>query len=101
MEQDDAVAVAGMGRAFAGALLFSMPLFMTMELWRLGLAVDRYRLALLLLSTVLLVVGLARELGGASEQPGWRGCLVDSGVAFVMAALAATVVLTVLGAVSW
>ncbi|MGY1634643.1 TIGR02587 family membrane protein [Geodermatophilus sp. SYSU D01186] len=95
------MAVAGLGRAFAGALLFSMPLFMTMELWRLGLAVDRHRIALLLLSTVILVVGLARELGGASAQPGWRGCLVDSGVAFLMAALAATVVLSVLGAVSW
>ncbi len=80
MKRDDAVAVAGMGRAFAGALLFSMPLFMTMEIWRLGLEVDRYRIVLLLLSTAVLVVGLARELGGASEQPGWRGCLVDSGV---------------------
>ncbi len=62
---------------------------------------DRYRIALLLLSGVFLLVGLARELGGASTQSGWRGCLVDAGVAFLMAALAAIVVLTVLGAVSW
>ncbi len=47
-----------------------MPLLVTMELWCLGLAVDRYRNALLLVSTVVPVVGLARELGRASEQPG-------------------------------
>jgi putative integral membrane protein (TIGR02587 family) len=92
---------AGMGRAFAGALLFAMPLFMTMELWRAGLAVERSRLVLLLTTTVLLVVALARRLGGASDQQGWAGALVDAGVAFLMAALAAAVVLTALSVVVW
>ena len=42
----------GVGRAFAGSLLFALPLLMTMEFWRLAQSVERYRLALLVLATV-------------------------------------------------
>lgn len=39
--------VIGLARAFGGALIFSMPMFMTMELWQLGFAADRVRIAIL------------------------------------------------------
>jgi uncharacterized membrane protein len=50
----------GLARAFGGALVFSLPLLMTMEMWWLGFAMDRLRLALLLAVQLPLLVGLAR-----------------------------------------
>ncbi|CAN7555305.1 DUF2391 family protein [Phenylobacterium sp. LjRoot225] len=35
----------GLARAVAGALIFSFPLLMTMEMWQLGFYMDRLRLA--------------------------------------------------------
>jgi putative integral membrane protein (TIGR02587 family) len=90
----------GLGRAVAGALLFAMPLFMTMEVWRLASSVDRYRLALLALATVALVIGLARNFG-STEDSGWRPSLVDAGVAVAAAAVAGGTILTVLHVLDW
>lgn len=53
----------GLARAAAGALIFSFPLLMTMEMWELGFHMDRGRLALLLAVTALVVFGLARFAG--------------------------------------
>ncbi|MGY1827670.1 MULTISPECIES: TIGR02587 family membrane protein [unclassified Blastococcus] len=92
--------IKGFGRAVGGALLFAMPVLMTMEVWRLSLAVDRYRLAALAVGTVLLVIGLARHLGGSGAS-GWRPALVDAGVAFLAAAVAAAVILTTLDVLDW
>ncbi|HEX6185280.1 MAG TPA: TIGR02587 family membrane protein [Pyrinomonadaceae bacterium] len=44
---------------FGGALLFSFPLLMTMEMWWLGFYMDRFRLALFLLLAFVVVVGLS------------------------------------------
>ena len=33
-----------LGRAFAGALIFNIPLLMTMEMWEQGVVMDRWRL---------------------------------------------------------
>jgi len=53
----------GLGRAAAGALIFSFPLLMTMEMWELGFHMDRGRLALFLVVTSGVVFGLARFAG--------------------------------------
>ncbi len=92
--------MAGFGRAIGGALLFAMPLFMTMEVWQLASSIDRYRLALLALATVALVVGLARNFG-STENSGWRASLIDAGVAFAAATVAAAVILTTLNVPDW
>lgn len=55
--------LVGLARAAGGAVLFSIPILMTMELWFLGFTIDRLRLALLLLVNVPLLVGLARISG--------------------------------------
>src|SRR5688500_14641441 len=44
---------------FGGAILFSIPLLMTMEMWWLGFYMDRFKLALFLTITLLLVMGLS------------------------------------------
>ncbi len=47
-----------------GAILFSFPLLMTMEMWWLGFYMDRYRLALFLALVFMLVMGLSYFEGG-------------------------------------
>jgi uncharacterized membrane protein len=39
----------GLARAFGGAILFSFPMLMTMEMWWLGFYIDPFRLALFIL----------------------------------------------------
>ena len=51
------------GRAFGGALIFALPLLMTMEMWWLGFYIDPLRLAVLVAVTLPLLVGLASRIG--------------------------------------
>ena len=44
---------------FGGAILFSFPLLMTMEMWWLGFYMDRLRLALFLTLALLMILGLS------------------------------------------
>ena len=53
----------GLARAFGGALIFTLPILMTMEMWWLGISVDSLRLALLLVSTIPLLIGLSHYMG--------------------------------------
>ena len=50
----------GIARGFAGAMLFSLPMIMTMEMCGLGFYIDPYRLALLQVVMVPLLVRLSR-----------------------------------------
>lgn len=52
-----------LGRAFGGALLFGLPLLMTMEMWNYGLTLDAGRLAVFLLTSLPLLFGLAHFAG--------------------------------------
>src|SRR5918997_7223033 len=49
---------------FGGAILFSFPLLMTMEMWWLGFYMDRFRLALFLSLAFMMVMGLSYFEGG-------------------------------------
>lgn len=81
----------GLARAFGGALVFSLPLLMTMEMWWLGFSMDRLRLALLLALELPLLVALA-HFSGFEDTTGLLDAAVDAvvalGVAFVTAAAA-------------
>jgi putative integral membrane protein (TIGR02587 family) len=55
---------ADLAHDFGGAILFSIPLLMTMEMWALGFYMDRFRLALFLVLAFLLVIGLSYFEGG-------------------------------------
>ena len=52
--------LTGLARAFGGAIFFSLPLLMTMEMWFLGFYMDRVRLALFVVFMIpmLIVLGL-------------------------------------------
>src|SRR5688500_17540279 len=49
---------------FGGAILFSFPLLMTMEMWWLGFYMDRLRLALFLALAFVMIMGLSYFEGG-------------------------------------
>ncbi len=53
----------GLARAFGGAIIFSLPLLMTMEMWFLGFHMDRLRLFLFLILNFVMLVGLSRFAG--------------------------------------
>jgi putative integral membrane protein (TIGR02587 family) len=87
----------GVARACGGALLFSLPLLMTMEMWDLGVHMERIKLALLLAFTLPLLVGLAFYLGFESATT-LLDALLDAFVAIAVAALLTAGILVVFGA---
>ncbi|MBA2492098.1 MAG: TIGR02587 family membrane protein [Gammaproteobacteria bacterium] len=66
-----------LARAFGGAIIFSFPLFMTMEMWLLGFYIDAFRLALFLLLTMPLLVGLS-YYAGFENTLSWRDDGLDA-----------------------
>jgi putative integral membrane protein (TIGR02587 family) len=67
----------GLARACAGAIIFSFPLIMTMEMWELGFYVDRLRLALFVVVTAATVFGLA-TFAGFRESAGRADDVLDA-----------------------
>jgi putative integral membrane protein (TIGR02587 family) len=87
-----------LARAFAGAIIFALPLLMTMEMWALGFAMDPLRLALFLALMFPLLVALAYYAG--FERSFSLGHLVLSAcVAYAVGFVAAGIGLTLLGVV--
>lgn len=83
-----------LARAFAGALLFALPVLMTMEMWRVGVAAPRSRVLLLVVVAMALVVGLAHHFGFLrGERVGAAGALLEGVTALLVGLAAATVVL--------
>lgn len=88
--------LVGLGRALGGALLFGLPMLMTMELWQLGFTMERWRLALLLALSVPLLVGVAHRIGFA-QSFGWREDLRDAFLAFGIGIVGSAAVLLLFG----
>jgi len=79
---------------FGGALLFSFPLLMTMEMWWLGFYMDRFRLALFLVLAFLMVMALSYIEGGEETS---TIEVLDALVACATGYTVATVMLFLLG----
>lgn len=89
-----------LGRAFAGALVFSIPLLMTMEMWEAGVAMDRWRLLLFVGAGLPLLYGLACY-AGFSDRRGLLNDLLDTAVALAVGFVTASVLLILFGVVDW
>jgi len=92
-------AARDLGRAAGGALVFSLPMLMTMELWWLGFYLDRPRLIVLVLSALPLLFFLSRRIGFERTR-GWRDDLLDSLIALGIAALVCAGLLLLFGAIT-
>src|SRR5687768_14199408 len=78
---------AGLARAVGGASVFSMPLYMTMEMWQLGFAMDRGRLALLAALMFPMLVGLS-HVSGFEPTFDLVNDVVDAAVAWAVGVVA-------------
>jgi putative integral membrane protein (TIGR02587 family) len=85
-----------LGRGLAGALLFSLPMLMTMEMWWLGFTVEPLRLALLCAVTFPLLVRLSRA-GGLRRTQRLADDMADALVAVAVATVAAVLILWAFG----
>lgn len=88
------------GRAAGGALLFGVPLLMTMEMWHAGFAVGSFRLALFVAVSIPVLFGLSYYSGFQKTRSRWEdlaGAFIAFGIGFVVSALA----LALFGIVTW
>jgi putative integral membrane protein (TIGR02587 family) len=86
-----------LGRAFGGALLFSLPMLMTMEMWWGGFILPPARLAAFLLLALPMLLGLAFYAGFSARHRGLGHALLDTLVALAVGSLTAAAVLTLFG----
>ena len=82
-----------LGRAFAGALIFSLPLLMTMEMWTLGHSVKPWMLLQFLLFHLVILFGLSK-VAGFEQSRSWLDDILDSFSAYGVAAITSVVVLS-------
>ena len=88
----------GIARAFGGAMFFALPLFMTMEMWELGLYMDRLRLATFLAVFVPVLFGLS-HYAGFEETDRWWDDVRDAFGALLVGFVTAAAVLMLGGIV--
>lgn len=86
----------GLGRAFAGGLIFAIPLLMTMEMWYLGFYLDRFKIGLLIMVVMPTLVGLS-YFSGFEETFDIQEDTIDALVAFAVGAILSVSILTILG----
>ena len=88
--------LVGLARAFAGAVIFALPLLMTMEMWWLGFTMPSTKLALLLVLFFPFLVALSWHVG---FEPTFslRDDVVDALVAFAVGFVSSALVLWLVG----
>lgn len=84
--------LTGLARAFGGAIIFALPILMTMEVWWLGFYMDRLRLVLFMVLMFPLLVGLS-HFAGFRPTTRWRDDVADAAVAYGVAFVASAIVL--------
>lgn len=90
--------LSALGRGFAGAILFSLPILMTMEMWWLGFYLEPHRLLQFIVVNFIILVGLSR-VSGFEKTAGWSDDIMDALAAYAVAAIWSALILTVLGIV--
>jgi len=86
----------GAGRAVGGALVFSLPMLMTMEMWQLAYTMEAWRLAILVCVAVPLLIGLSHVIG-IEDRRNLSDTAMDAFFAFGIAGCTSAIVLTTLG----
>ncbi|TZG31923.1 TIGR02587 family membrane protein [Agrobacterium sp. B1(2019)] len=86
----------GLARGTAGALLFALPMLMTMEMWFLGLYINSWRLLLLCILNLPLLLLLARRIGFENVYS-WSQALRDAITAYGLGIAVSAAVLLLFG----
>lgn len=86
----------GLARACAGAVIFGLPLLMTMEMWSLGFTMPGWKLALLVAGFLPVLVLLSWH-AGFEPTFSWRDDVVDALVAYAVGCAVSALVLWLFG----
>ena len=86
-----------LARAFAGAIVFALPLLMTAEMWEIGATIPAHRLLALLAGSFPLLVGLS-YIAGFEETFDIRDDTLDATVALGIGLAASALLLWLFGA---
>ncbi len=86
----------GLARAFAGAVIFGLPLLMTMEMWWLGFYMESWKLALLLALFFPFLVALSWHVGFEATFS-LRDDVVDALVAYAVGFVSSALGLWLMG----
>lgn len=87
-------------RAFGGAVIFSFPLLMTMEMWWLGFYIDPLRLLVFLNLNLAVLFGLSC-FAGFRETFHLKEDALDAFAAYGMGTISSAVLLVLFGIVTW
>jgi putative integral membrane protein (TIGR02587 family) len=90
----------GLARAFGGAVLFAIPLLMTMEMWWLGFAMGRGRLILFMTVNFAVLVGLS-YFAGFEKTFSWTEDAMDALAAFGVGVVTSAVMLALLAVITF
>jgi len=89
-----------LARAFGGAILFSFPILMTMEMWRLGSSISGSRLALLIALTIPLLYGLS-YYDGFEDTHGAIDDIRETLIAYAVGFTASALMLVLFGVIKF
>lgn len=89
----------GLARAFGGAVIFGIPLMMTMEMWSLGFSIDRLRLLLFIGVNLLVLIGLS-YFAGFEKTFSWREDVMDALAAFGVGVITSAAILALFAVIT-
>ena len=89
----------GLCRAAGGAVIFALPLMMTMEMWWLGFSIDRWKLLLLVFLLLPVLTALSYHAGFEPTFE-WREDVMDAFVAYGVGFSSSCLMLLLLGVVT-
>ena len=90
----------GLARAFAGAIIFSFPVLMTMEMWSLGFSIEKYRLVIFMSLAIPLLTGLSYFIG-FEDTSCWQDDVIDAFVAYAVGFITSGAVLLLFNVISF
>jgi putative integral membrane protein (TIGR02587 family) len=96
MQAGGMIFARGIARAFGGAVLFAVPLLMTMEMWQLGFSMSRTRLAIFVAATLPMLIGLSYYSGFEKTQS-FAEDIEDAFVAYATGWIASALMLFLFG----
>jgi len=89
----------GIGRAIGGAIIFSLPMMMTMEMWSLGFYISPIRLMCLILVSLPLFYGISAMVGFRKSKTIYDNA-IDVLVAYALTFIATGMVLAIFGIIT-
>ena len=96
---DDREYFLGLARGFGAAIIFAIPILLTMEMWWLGFYIDRFRLVLAALLMLPLLIALS-HFAGLRAHADWTATILDAFTGYGIGLVAATLVLLLINVVN-